>query len=358
MYFTPVILQMAGFQNKQQALLLSCLPAAVNAAGTIVGADAARVLVVFPSNFVCMDSSNSRYIVAAAAHVHASISSPEDLCAKTSNLTVVHAGMQLIERSGRRSLLLSSLVGVVVSLVALSIPFATQDSLPVSFTEVPDNASTCTSADVQSCHGCLDVQCVFCTGSGADGVRAIWCLDSTSAGTCEDHGISAYSEACPNSHSGTLLVCLMIYLLAFAVGMGPLPWVYNSEMYPVDVRGLASGLAGTANWVTNAIVSQSFLSLTQNLTTAGTFLVFAGLAAIGAVWACLFVPETKGLSLAEIQVLFHRRAGNDIPRGLTCNAYHVSMPRVSGGQPMGDGFVPDADENECSQEAQYEVCET
>lgn len=38
MYFTPVILQMAGFRNKQEALLLSCFPAAVNAAGTVVGA--------------------------------------------------------------------------------------------------------------------------------------------------------------------------------------------------------------------------------------------------------------------------------------------------------------------------------
>lgn len=37
MYFTPVILQMAGFQNKQQALLLSCLPASVNTAGTVIG---------------------------------------------------------------------------------------------------------------------------------------------------------------------------------------------------------------------------------------------------------------------------------------------------------------------------------
>lgn len=37
MYFTPVILQMAGFQNKQQALLLSCFPAAVNTVGTIIG---------------------------------------------------------------------------------------------------------------------------------------------------------------------------------------------------------------------------------------------------------------------------------------------------------------------------------
>ena len=38
MYFTPVILKMAGFADTQQALLLSCAPAAVNAAGTVLGA--------------------------------------------------------------------------------------------------------------------------------------------------------------------------------------------------------------------------------------------------------------------------------------------------------------------------------
>lgn len=44
MYFTPVILQLAGFRDKQQILLLSCLPASVNALGTVVGTQPAPSL--------------------------------------------------------------------------------------------------------------------------------------------------------------------------------------------------------------------------------------------------------------------------------------------------------------------------
>ena len=55
-----------------------------------------------------------------------------------------------------------------------------------------------------------------------------------------------YRFGCPSRFTGLVLGCLMIYLAAFSPGLGPLPWAINAEIYPLRVRGLATGewLAG------------------------------------------------------------------------------------------------------------------
>lgn len=61
----------------------------------------------------------------------------------------------------------------------------------------------------------------------------------------------------------------MAYLAAFSPGLGPVPWAVNAELFPLPVRGLAMGLAATSNWVANAVVAQTFLTLTQLLGGSG-----------------------------------------------------------------------------------------
>ena len=61
-----------------------------------------------------------------------------------------------------------------------------------------------------------------------------------------------------------------------------------------QVRGLASGVAATANWVANAAVSQTFLALTASLGGSGTFWLYAGVALAGMAWVFVVLPETKG----------------------------------------------------------------
>ena len=54
---------------------------------------------------------------------------------------------------------------------------------------------------------------------------------------------------------------LVWYTAAFAVGMGPIPWAVNAEIYPDTVRGLANGIATTVNWGANLLISATFLSV-------------------------------------------------------------------------------------------------
>lgn len=90
--------------------------------------------------------------------------------------------------------------------------------------------------------------------------------------------------------------------------MGSVPWTVNSEIYPLRFRGICGGIAATANWVSNLIVSQSFLSLTESIGTSWTFFIFGVLAIVGLFFVLVCVPETKGLPIEEIERILEKRS--------------------------------------------------
>ena len=109
------------------------------------------------------------------------------------------------------------------------------------------------------------------------------------------------------------VVSLMIYVGAFAIGLGPVFWLLISEIYPLKIRGLAMSMATAANWGANLLVALTFLTLIQLLGRPMTFW-FYSLAGIAAwLFAWFRVPETKGRSLEEIES--HWQAGKH-PRAM------------------------------------------
>lgn len=97
------------------------------------------------------------------------------------------------------------------------------------------------------------------------------------------------------------VLSLAVYIAAFAIGLGPVFWLLISEIYPLNVRGQAASIATMANWLSNFVVSLTFLSLLNALGSVWTFLLYAVLSAVG-VWFCLrFVPETRGVPLELIE---------------------------------------------------------
>lgn len=97
---------------------------------------------------------------------------------------------------------------------------------------------------------------------------------------------------------------LMLYLVAFGAGLSGVPWVVNSEIFPMQVRSAAVGQATMCNWLFNWLVANTFLSLCDRLGTGGAFSLFAAFSVIGAGWLWLTLPETMGLSLEQIEDLF------------------------------------------------------
>ena len=99
---------------------------------------------------------------------------------------------------------------------------------------------------------------------------------------------------------------LMIYVGAFAISLGPIFWLLIAEIYPLRLRGLAAGVATTANWASNLLVSLTFLSLIEGLGTSMTFWAYGLVTVAAIVFAYRLVPETKGHTLEELDLLIDR----------------------------------------------------
>jgi SP family myo-inositol transporter-like MFS transporter 13 len=198
-YYLPTILALGGVQ-KQAALLLSLLPAATNALGTLVG-------------------------------------------------------MRYIDRCGRRRLLLTSIAAVVLALAALGSAFlaAERHSPPVApGGTCPAGAGGAAPAD---CTACLRLGCGFC-GGGRDPMAPGSCM---ALGRLHQQGqqqqpqlpppppppigcaTQLFLHGCPSRYTWLILACLVAYLAAFSPGLGPVPWAVNAEIYPLAVRGTATG---------------------------------------------------------------------------------------------------------------------
>jgi MFS family permease len=110
------------------------------------------------------------------------------------------------------------------------------------------------------------------------------------------------------SVTGTVtLIALVTFIASFAFSLGPVVWTLINEIYPSHIRGRAVAVATAANWFAAWVVAQFFLSLVNLITEAGTFWLFAGFCAATYVFVLRFVPETKGKSLEEVELLWGDR---------------------------------------------------
>ncbi|XP_075667118.1 putative inositol transporter 2 [Castanea sativa] len=266
MYYSPTIIQLAGIAGNQTALLLSLVTSGLNALGSIVS--------IF-----------------------------------------------LIDRTGRRKLAAASLSGVVIALAILSgIFYHTTTHSPEITPTVTSNLIDYTCPDYSSaananswdCMKCLKASSPAC-GFCASATNKLWpgeCVISndTVKDICQGDHRLWYTRGCPSKTGWLALAGLALYIIFFSPGMGTVPWIVNSEIYPLRYRGICGGIAATVNWSANLIVAQSFLSLTKAIGTSFTFLMFGVIAVIGVCFVLICVPETKGLPIEEIESMLQDRA--------------------------------------------------
>ncbi|KAL8152457.1 hypothetical protein V2J09_010217 [Rumex salicifolius] len=265
MYYSATIIQFAGFASNQTALLLSLVTSGLNALGSVVS-------------------------------------------------------ILFIDRTGRKKLLVLSLVGVILSLAFLSFIFneATSHSSPVSLMENNHFGNfTCPSysspnPSMLSCTKCLKTNCGFCssaTGKLNPGACLFMDDDNNAKKACtSEGGREWYTRGCPSKFGYYALLGLALYIIFFSPGMGTVPWIVNSEIYPLRYRGVCGGIAATGNWVSNLVVAQSFLSLTKAIGTSWTFLVYGVISVLALLFVLICVPETKGLPIEEIEKMLESRS--------------------------------------------------
>lgn len=97
------------------------------------------------------------------------------------------------------------------------------------------------------------------------------------------------------------VVCLCVFVMAFAVSLGPLPYVLMSELFPLALRGPGMGIASATAWGVNVIVSLTFPILVEHIGIAWTFGCYGLISVVALVFVMALVPETRGRTLELIE---------------------------------------------------------
>lgn len=95
-------------------------------------------------------------------------------------------------------------------------------------------------------------------------------------------------------------ICVTLYIGTYAIGLGGLPWVIMSEIFPMNIKVTAGSIVTLVSWSSSSIVTYAFNFLLE-WSTQGTFYVFGAVGGLALLFIWLLVLETKGLSLEEIQ---------------------------------------------------------
>ncbi|GJN94494.1 hypothetical protein Rhopal_007576-T1 [Rhodotorula paludigena] len=142
---------------------------------------------------------------------------------------------------------------------------------------------------------------------------AVWTIDSMAFFIEEDQAIS---------DARTAVVALGIYLhcMAYSPGEGPVPFTYSAEAFPLYVRDVGMSYATAVTWIFNFIVALTFPRLLDAFTPQGAFGWYAAWNAMGTLLVFLFVPETKGLSLEELDQVFSVPTGTPASHSLSRHA--------------------------------------
>ncbi|KAG5410101.1 hypothetical protein IGI04_006420 [Brassica rapa subsp. trilocularis] len=99
------------------------------------------------------------------------------------------------------------------------------------------------------------------------------------------------------------VVGVVAMVVSFSLGMGPIPWLIMSEILPVNIKGLAGSIATLANWFFSWLITMT-ANLLLAWSSGATFTIYGVVCAFTVVFVTLWVPETKGKTLEELQALF------------------------------------------------------
>lgn len=105
----------------------------------------------------------------------------------------------------------------------------------------------------------------------------------------------------PNMNPMMIVVFLSIYVAFYSFTWAPLTWVIVGEIFPLAIRGRASGIASSFNWIGSFLVGLMFPIMTANMSQEAVFAIFGIICLLGVLFIRTRVPETKGHTLEEIE---------------------------------------------------------
>jgi len=184
------------------------------------------------------------------------------------------ASLLLVDKLGRRTLLLSGVGVITVSLMCL---VATS-----SYQEIHDGVAH------QACHQ----------------------YQSANNITNENTTMEQYQckpSTLPRHISIISFISLVSYIAAYSVSFGPISWILLSELFPLNIKARAMSLGQAVNWTMNVLVSVTFLDMVHVFTLPTVFGFYLTMSLLSLVFIYFYVPETKNKSLEEISFELRQR---------------------------------------------------
>jgi sugar porter (SP) family MFS transporter len=208
------------------------------------------------------------------------------------NLVFTVFALVLIDRVGRRPLLLFGVTGIAVCMMLLAWGFNT-----ATYTLSQDAIATLPAALDRSQIAAL--QGVIYDSDVSFRSAAIESMGSDGFKAFESELISAAIDINP----WTILVGILGFVACFAISIGPVMWVLFSELFPNRIRGVAISFVGLVNSGVSFMVQLLFPWQLANLGNASTFFIYGVFAVIGLLMITRLLPETRGKSLEELETV-------------------------------------------------------
>ncbi len=211
------------------------------------------------------------------------------------NLAFTVVAIFLVDRLGRKPLLVFGLSGITIAMVVLAWGFfsATYTLTPDATQSLPAEISVASLAELEGRTFESDV-------AYKEALRET--LGAATAQQYESELITAAITMNPM----LILFGILGFVASFAVSTGPVMWVLFSELFPNRIRGLAISFVGLINSSVSFLVQLVFPWELANLGSPLTFLLYGVFAALGLVFVISVLPETKGKSLEELERILVR----------------------------------------------------
>lgn len=203
------------------------------------------------------------------------------------NLIFTILAMQLIDRLGRRPLLVFGTAGIAISLFTLSVSFGSATyTLPEDTVLEEVDATALAPLLGVTYNGDVAFKRALRDALGEEEGRRV-----------EREAVKAGITMNPT----LVLVAILGFVACFAFSLGPVMWVLFSELFPNRIRAVAVSFVGFVNSLVSWLVQQIFPLELDVLGSAMTFLIFGAFAALGFLFCWRMIPETKGRTLEQLE---------------------------------------------------------
>jgi MFS transporter, SP family, solute carrier family 2 (myo-inositol transporter), member 13 len=252
-----------------------------------------------------------------------------DLAVKILNCLMTVVAVALIDRRGRKFLLVVGTTGIIIALSCTAFVFHGFESKRIDIRSQLQPQVQGAELTLADCSGMAK------TGSGQPMALSVLYTfgegDKLATALCGDpapilHIVSenpadaqtltikhAFFGPVPTEKTGWLVAaCLALFIASFSVGPGVVVWLALSELMPTRIRSAGMGFALLLNQGTSTLIAGTFLPIVGNHGYGAIFIFWAACTVVYFATAAFFLPETKGKTLEEIEAIFDQPSGKKI----------------------------------------------